>query len=66
VALIPIGGTFTMDIDEAVEAAIAINAEIAIPMHHFKADPLEFKKQVEAKSNIQVAVLHIGEVFTLN
>jgi L-ascorbate metabolism protein UlaG (beta-lactamase superfamily) len=36
VALLPIGGTFTMDIQEAVEAAIAIKPKIVIPMHHLK------------------------------
>ncbi len=33
IALIPISGTYVMDVDEAVEAAKAINAKITIPMH---------------------------------
>jgi len=42
-ALLPIGGrTFTMDVQEAVEAAIAIKPKVAIPMHRFEADPEEF------------------------
>jgi len=65
VALLPIGGTFTMDIQEAVEAAIAINPYVVIPMHHLKANPQEFKKKVEAKTNIKVVPLKIGEVYRL-
>jgi L-ascorbate metabolism protein UlaG (beta-lactamase superfamily) len=65
VALLPIGGTFTMDIKEAVEAAVAIKPKVVIPMHRFKADPQEFKKCVEAKSNIKVLPLKTGEVYHL-
>jgi len=65
VALRPIGGTFTMDIQEAVEAAIAIKPKVAIPMHNFKADPQEFKDKVEARSDITVVPLKIGDVYHL-
>lgn len=34
VAMLPIGGTYTMDVDEAIEAANAIGAQITIPMHY--------------------------------
>ncbi len=34
VALIPMGGTYTMDVDEAVRAASAIGAPITVPMHY--------------------------------
>ena len=65
VALLPIGGTFTMDIQEAVEVAIAIKPKVVIPMHNFKADPQEFKDKVEARSDIKVVPLKIGEVYHL-
>ena len=65
VSLLPIGGKFTMDIKEAVEAAIAIGSKVVIPIHRFKADSQEFKKKVEAKSNIKVVPLQIGEVYHL-
>lgn len=65
VAMLPIGGIFTMDINEAVKAAIAIKPKIIIPMHNLKADPCEFKKKIEAKSNIKAVVLKIGEVYRL-
>ena len=63
VALLPIGGTFTMDLAEAVRAALAINPAVVIPMHRNKADPQEFKRKVEKKSNINVVPLQIGEVY---
>lgn len=65
VALLPIGGTFTMDVDEAAGAALAIKPKIVVPMHHSKADPKEFKEKVEAKSDIKVLSLQIGEVYHL-
>jgi len=65
VAMLPIGGSFTMEIKEAVRAALAIQPKVVIPMHRFKADPQEFKKKVEAESNIKVVPLQIGEVYHL-
>lgn len=65
VALLPIGGTFTMDIEEAIEAVVAIKPKIVIPMHYLKANPQEFKKKLEAKSNIKVIDLQMGEVYEL-
>lgn len=34
VALLPIGGTFVMDLEDAVDAALAIKPKTAIPMHY--------------------------------
>jgi len=65
VALLPSGGTYTMDNAEAAEAAIAINPKIVIPMHRWDTNPDEFKKRVEANSNIKVMVLHEDEEFQL-
>ena len=64
-SLIPIGGTFTMDIKESVEAVLAIKPKIAIPMHMKEANPEEFKKMVEEKSDIKVKLLEIGETYKL-
>jgi L-ascorbate metabolism protein UlaG (beta-lactamase superfamily) len=33
VALLPVGGTFTMDAEEAAQAAAAIKPKVAVPMH---------------------------------
>ena len=64
-ALLPIGGTFTMDLNAAVQAALAIQPRFVIPIHHLKADPQKFKSKLEAKSDIQCALLQIGEPFCL-
>ena len=63
VALLPSGGTYTMDNVDAAEAALAINTKIAIPMHRWDTDPEEFKKKVEANSNIKVVLLREGEEY---
>jgi L-ascorbate metabolism protein UlaG (beta-lactamase superfamily) len=64
-ALLPSGGTYTMDNPEAAEAAIAINPEIVIPMHRWDTNPEEFKRKVESKSKIKVVLLKPGEEFKL-
>ena len=61
IALLPIGGTFTMDMDEAMEAAITIKPEYVIPIHHLKADPFEFKRKLEKRAEIEVINPAIGE-----
>jgi L-ascorbate metabolism protein UlaG (beta-lactamase superfamily) len=60
IAIIPIGGIFTMDINEAYEAALTIMPKMVIPVHHLKASPLEFKMKLE-KAGIDVIVPTIGE-----
>ncbi len=52
VALLPIGGTYTMDVNEAIQAAKDIKAKYYIPMHfgtipQTDADPEVFRKNVE-------------------
>jgi len=64
-ALIPIGGTYTMNIDEAVEALDRIKPKLTIPMHfntfpEIKADPESFRRKAEARG-YRVKVLSIGE-----
>jgi L-ascorbate metabolism protein UlaG (beta-lactamase superfamily) len=65
IALIPIGGIFTMGIQEAVEATIAIKPKVVIPMHVLKANYQEFKTKVETRSDVQVILLQTGEVYYL-
>ncbi len=65
IALLPIGGTFTMDIQEALKAAMVIKPEIVVPMHISKAAPQEFKDRVKAKSRIKVIPLKICEAFQI-
>lgn len=61
IALLPIGGTYTMNLNEAVEAVGYIQPKIVIPMHYntfegIEADPNEFKQKVESKYDIKVFV----------
>lgn len=62
-ALVPAGGTYTMDNPEAAEAALTIKPTFVIPMHKWNTDPKEFKKEVESKSRIQVILPKPGEEF---
>ena len=58
VALLPMGGTYTMDVNEAIEAANAIKAEITVPMHYrallgdFESAEKSFKAGVRGKVEI--------------
>ncbi len=60
-ALLPSGGTYTMDNHEAAEAALVIKPKYVIPMHRWQTNPNEFKKDVEAKSKLKVIVPKSGE-----
>lgn len=49
VALLPIGGTYTMDVQAAAKAALAIKPKLVVPIHYnyvegTKADPSELKR----------------------
>jgi L-ascorbate metabolism protein UlaG (beta-lactamase superfamily) len=63
VALLPSGGTYTMDNAEAAEAALAINPLVVVPMHRWDTKPDEFKRKVEANSSIKVVALAKGEEY---
>ncbi|MEA1965550.1 MAG: MBL fold metallo-hydrolase [Candidatus Aerophobetes bacterium] len=57
IALLPIGGTYTMDATKAVEAVKAINPEVAIPMHYGEIvgsakDARKFKEMSPVKVEI--------------
>jgi len=65
IALLPTGNKYTMDNAEAAEATVAMKPKTVIPMHSWDTDPKEFKKSVEAKSNIKVVILEKGEEFQL-
>lgn len=65
VALLPSGGTYTMDMKEAAEAAFLIQPKVAIPMHLRGADPQAFKNDVENRSSTTVVILEEGEEYEL-
>jgi len=65
ILLVPIGGYYTMNMDEAIKALKIIGPELTIPMHYntfqeIKASPDEFKKKAE-KQGFKVTVMKIGE-----
>ena len=66
IALLPIGGHYTMDRHDAVVAAEFVGAETVIPMHYNTFPPIEtdaeaFKSDVESKTSSKVVVLEPGE-----
>jgi L-ascorbate metabolism protein UlaG (beta-lactamase superfamily) len=66
VALLPIGGHYTMDRHDGVVAAEFVGAGTVIPMHFDTFPPVEtdaaaFKAEVEAKTSSSVVVLAPGE-----
>jgi len=66
IALIPIGGHYTMDRHDAVVAADLIGAGTVIPMHFDTFPPIEtdaeaFKADVESKTSSKVEVLEPGD-----
>ena len=65
VMLIPSGGTYTMDSEDAAEATVAVHPKVAIPMHIWDTDPGEFKKKVESVSDISVVVLKAGDTYNV-
>ena len=65
VLLIPSGGTYTMDAEDAAEATVAINPKIAVPVHIWDTDPGEYKKKVEAASGVKVMILKPGDTFDI-
>jgi L-ascorbate metabolism protein UlaG (beta-lactamase superfamily) len=69
VALIPIGGHYTMDRIDAVTAAEFVGATTVIPCHYntfpvLETDDQAFKSDVESQTSSKVAILQPGETFS--
>jgi L-ascorbate metabolism protein UlaG (beta-lactamase superfamily) len=65
VALVPIGGHYTMDRYDAVTAVEFVDPEVVIPIHYGTFPPIEtdaeaFKADVESKTAAQVVLLEPG------
>ncbi len=65
VALLPIGGYYTMGIDDAVKAAELLAPKVVIPMHYstwppIEQDPEVFKRAVEAKTAAKCVIVKPG------
>jgi len=70
VALLPIGGHYTMDRRDAVIAAELVGAGTVIPMHFntfpaIETDADAFKAEVEEKTSSQVVVLNPGRTHSV-
>jgi len=66
IALLPIGGRFTMGANEAMMAANFIGAKTVIPIHYntwekIAADPVAFKNAIERTTDMVVKILSPGE-----
>src|SRR5512136_1266951 len=66
VALLPIGGRYTMGVAEAMMAANFIGVKTVIPIHYntwdrIAADPAALKKAVERTTDLTVRILAPGE-----
>ncbi len=60
IALLPVSGTYVMNADQAIEAALAIKPKVAIPMHYgaivgSEEDAKKFKQALEGK--VEVVIL---------
>jgi L-ascorbate metabolism protein UlaG (beta-lactamase superfamily) len=69
VALIPIGGHYTMDRIDAVKAAELVGATTVIPCHYdtfppVATDSAAFKADVESRTSSKVELLQPGDSFT--
>ncbi len=59
IALLPVSGTYVMNSDEAVEAALAINPKLAIPMHYGaivgdSSDATHFRDKLAGKVDVLI------------
>ena len=66
VALLPIGGYFTMGPYEAAKAAELIRAKFVVPMHYntfdlIRQDPDEFRRMVRERISSDVIIIKEGE-----
>ncbi len=69
IAMLPIGGHYTMDIDGAVEALKLLKVKNAIPMHYntfppIKANATEFQKKAEQEGT-RVTIPEIAKPFRI-
>ena len=68
IAFLPIGGTYTMDIEEAVYAVEVLKPKVVVPIHYntfpiIKKDPVKFKDAINQFS--ECIVLNPGDSINL-
>ena len=67
-AFLPVGGHFTMDIDDALMAVKMLHPKYVIPMHYntwdiIKTDVKKFKEMVDKETRSKCLILQPGEAF---
>ncbi len=60
-AFLPIDGTYTMDVDEAVDLAKFFQPDQVVPFHERDKDLEEFKNKIEKKDITKASILEEGE-----
>lgn len=66
VALLPIGGHFTMNMEEALKLVDELSPRIVIPMHYDTFDQIHADPHEMAKKNDKVVVLNVGEILEVS
>ncbi|WP_406661273.1 metal-dependent hydrolase [Methanolobus sp. ZRKC3] len=66
VAIVPIGGRYTMDVRDAAVAVRMLQPKLAIPMHYntfeqIEQDPIIFRDLVKTMSNADVLIMDVNE-----
>jgi L-ascorbate metabolism protein UlaG (beta-lactamase superfamily) len=69
-ALLPVGGKYTMNWNEAAEAVKLIMPKVAVPMHYggvvgSLADAVKFRNKVNAETKTKAVILKRGETIQL-
>jgi L-ascorbate metabolism protein UlaG (beta-lactamase superfamily) len=69
-AMLPIGGNYTMDSDDALRAVKLITPRLVVPIHYdtfdiIKQDPNLWAKRVKAETSSEVRVMKPGDSITL-
>lgn len=70
IVLMPVGGTYTMDADEAAAAVKIIMPDIAIPMHWGEVvgselDANTFKDEIISETEIDVKIMNVDDTIEL-
>ncbi|MCX6767504.1 MAG: MBL fold metallo-hydrolase [Candidatus Micrarchaeota archaeon] len=70
VAILPIGGTYTMDMLSALTALKQLRARFVVPMHYntlkeIRVSPQEFARRVKETTKVEPVVLSVGEGFSI-
>ncbi|GIV24690.1 MAG: UPF0173 metal-dependent hydrolase [Bacteroidia bacterium] len=63
-AFLPIGGTFTMDVEDALEAALLLDVEHVIGMHYDTFPPIQLPDKEKARKDFEEVgiTLHLMEI----